>query len=411
MAQVIDVSRAPARAVDTRVIALVGSAHFASHYFILLLPPLFPFIQAAYGVSYTELGLALAAFNVVSAVLQTPAGLLTDRIGATTMLFAGLLCSAVAFGLAASVPSFWFLVAMFGLAGLGNTVYHPADYAILSHRVPPERVGSAYSFHTFSGMLGNAVAPAALLLLERPFGWRGAFFSATVLGVVVAGAVLLQRNVLNGPETQAAPRRARQRQRVEWRLLVSAPLIRNLILFIMLALAGGGLQNYSVVALVALHQTPVKVAQMALTCHLLAVALGVLLGGLIAARTSRHDLMASLGLAIVALVVVPIAVFDLGSAALIAIMSTAGLFSGLIMPSRDMIVRQMAPAGAFGTVFGFVTTGFNIGGIVAPLLFGSIMDHGHPQAVFLLTAAFCLASVLVLAGSPRRLRARSARSA
>src|SRR5215831_19487183 len=136
------------RAGDFRVIFTVSAAHFVSHYYILLLPPLFAFIRSDYGVSYTELGLALAAFNIVSAAFQTPTGFLVDRLGARTILIAGLLLGACGFAIAAAVNSFWVLVAMFAIAGLGNTAYHPADYAILSERVSGERIGRAFSIHT-----------------------------------------------------------------------------------------------------------------------------------------------------------------------------------------------------------------------------------------------------------------------
>jgi len=402
MTQAVDVSGATRQGSEGRVIGLVGAAHFASHYFILLLPPLFPFLRAEYGVSYTDLGLALAAFNIVSAVFQTPAGLFTDRIGAHTILVAGLLCSGLSFGLAAIVPWFWFVVVMFGVAGLGNTVYHPADYAILSHHISTRRIGAAYSIHTFAGMLGAAVAPGTLLLIEHWLGWRYAFGSASLLSAVVAAALILQRKVLVvSPERPVHVARPGRAIRSKWRLLMSPPLVRNLLLFVTLALISGGLQNYSVVALVAVHATTLPVASAALTGYLLLTALGVLLGGLVAARTSSHDTVAAVGLVVVAAVVSPIAFADPHPTILIALMAIAGLFSGLIMPSRDMIVRAQTPPGAFGTVFGFVTTGFNIGGIVAPLLFGWIMDHGYARAIFLLSAGFCLLSIGVLLGGPR----------
>jgi MFS transporter, FSR family, fosmidomycin resistance protein len=401
MTLAVDVPGATSQGGEGRVMGLVGAAHFASHYFILLLPPLFPFLREEYHVSYTDLGLALAAFNIVSAVFQTPAGFVTDRIGAHTILVAGLLCSGLSLGLAAIVPWFWFVVLMFGVAGLGNTVYHPADYAILSHHISPGRIGSAYSIHTFAGMLGAAVAPASLLLIEHWWGWRWAFASASLLGGAVAAVLMLQRKFLAvSPERPVREHVARpdRADRSKWRLLMSPPLLRNLLLFVILALISGGLQNYSVVALVAVHATALPVADAALIGYLLLTALGVLLGGFVAARTSRHDTVAAVGLVAVAAAVSPVAFIDLNPTMLIALMATAGLFSGLIMPSRDMIVRAETPPGAFGTVFGFVTTGFNIGGIVAPLLFGWIMDHGYARAIFALSAVFCLLSIVVLAG-------------
>jgi FSR family fosmidomycin resistance protein-like MFS transporter len=394
MAQALEIRAESKRGRDTRVIALVSAAHFVSHFYILLLPPLFPFVRAEYGVSYTELGLALAAFNVVSAGLQTSAGFLTDRIGAPAVLVAGLLVGAGAFALAALVPSYWFLVAMFAVAGLGNTVYHPADYSILSRHVSAQRMGQAFSVHTFAGMLGSAVAPPALLVLQGAVGWRGAFLVAALLGVLAAAVMMLQRDALGGPVVPARSWPSAEPATGEaWKLLFSPPLLRNLAFFVMLAISAGGLQNYSVVALGALHGTPLSIANAALAGYLLMISAGVLLGGLLASRTQRHDLVAVTGLVVVALMALAIGLVGLDAALLIALMALGGLCSGLIMPSRDMIVRSLAPAGSFGKVFGFVTTGFNLGGIVSPLLFGWLMDAGHPRAIFLLVASFSLLSI------------------
>jgi len=176
----------------------------------------------------------------------------------------------------------------------------------------------------------------------------------------------------------------------------------NLFFFALLATISGGLYNYSVAALGALYGTPVTVANAALTGNLLLSAFGVLAGGLVVGRTTRHGMVAAAGLVVMALMTGLIASVDLGSLALIAAMTVAGFFSGVIMPSRDMIVREITPPGSFGKVFGFVTNGFNIGGIVSPLIFGAIMDHGSPRLVFVSVTAFCLMAVLTVANRPRR---------
>src|SRR6478735_4692954 len=191
------------RATELRIISGVSAAHFLSHFYFLVLPPVFLWVRADYGVSYTELGLAIAVFNGVSAVFQTPAGFLADRIGPYTVLIWGLLLEAIAFALVGLVPSYWFLVAMFAVAGLANTVYHPADYALLSHHVAKERVGSAFSFHTFSGILGGAVAPATVLMLQALVGWRGAFVVSGLLGLMAVVVLLIMRgDFANGPHLQ-----------------------------------------------------------------------------------------------------------------------------------------------------------------------------------------------------------------
>jgi MFS transporter, FSR family, fosmidomycin resistance protein len=382
-----------------RVVGVVSAAHFVSHYYIILLAPLLPFVRAEYGVSYTEIGLAFAAFNIVSAVLQTPAGFLVDRFGARALLVAGLIIGAAAFITVGLIDSFWILVAMFALAGVGNTVYHPADYSLLSQHVPSDRIGQAFSVHTFAGMLGSAVAPASLLIMQSQWGWRGAFIGAGALGIAVAALLLAMRDSSTVRVSSASTRKA-DNTTVGWRLLLSAPIVLNLVFFVLLAMISGGLYNYSVVALGALYGTPVPTANVALSGNLLLSAIGVLIGGLLVARTTRHGMVATMGLGAMALFTAMIAEIDLGAVALILAMSLIGFFSGIIMPSRDMIVREVTPPGSFGKVFGFVTTGFNIGGIISPLIFGAIMDHGSPRFVFLAVAAFSLVAIVTVATRP-----------
>ena len=385
-----------------RVVGVVSAAHFVSHYYILVLAPLLPFVRADYGVSYTEIGVAFAAFNIVSAALQTPAGFLADWLGARVLLIGGLLLGACAFLVVGLVESFWVMVAMFALAGVGNTVYHPADYALLSQHVPSDRIGQAFSFHTFAGMLGSAVAPVTLLMMQSVWGWRGAFVGAAMLGLLVAVLLLAVRE--NAEKKVAPPKRDEGDAAPSgWRVLLSAPILLNLMFFVLLAMMSGGTYNYSVVALGALYGTPLATANAALSGNLLLSAIGVLIGGLLVGRTSRHGLIATLGLASIALFTALIAQIDLGALALVAVMSAGGFCSGVIMPSRDMIVRAVTPPGSFGKVFGFVTTGFNIGGIISPLVFGAIMDHGSPRLVFLLVAVFSLAAIATVVTRPRRL--------
>ena len=219
---------AAGRAPHIRIVGVVSAAHFVSHYYILLLAPLLPFVRADYGVSYTEIGLALAAYNVVTAALQTPAGFLVDWLGARVLLICGMVIGGGAFTIVGLTDSFWLFVAMFALAGVGNTVYHPADYAMLSHHVPADRIGQAFSVHTFAGMLCSAVAPASLLIMQSLWGWRGAFVGAGVLGFAVAALLIAVRE---GAEIKpAAPTPAKDDAApVGWRLLLSPAILLNLL--------------------------------------------------------------------------------------------------------------------------------------------------------------------------------------
>jgi FSR family fosmidomycin resistance protein-like MFS transporter len=391
------------RSAETRLITSVCFAHFVSHYYILLLAPVFIFVKEDYGVTYTQLGYALTAFHVVSTALQTPVGFLVDRVNARYMLVAGLLVGAAAFAIAGLVDSFWVFVAMFALAGLGNTVYHPADYALLGRHVPVERVGRVFSYHTFSGMLGNAAAPATLVFLHATVGWRNAFLCAAALGVVAAVFVFLTPE----PSEPAKPIAKKLDEPVPpatdgWRLLLSTPILANLVFFILLSMSGGGLYNYLVVTLGALHGTPIAVANTALTGLLIMSAVGVLVGGMLTGATSRYGLVTAVGLLCTATACLLVGLIDFPALVLIALMSSVGFFNGLTMPSRDMIVRAVTPRGAYGRVFGFVTTGFHLAGIVSPLIFGQLLDHGYPREIFFFMAFCALLSIATVTYSTTR---------
>jgi len=404
MTQAIELPLSSERASERRLVGGVCFAHLVSHYYITLLAPLFLFVREDYGVSYTELGLALTAFNVLSTALQTPTGFLVDRVSARMVIICGLILGAGAFAIAGLVNSFWVFVAMFAVAGIANTVYHPADYAILSRHIPPARAGRVFSFHTFSGMLGNAVAPPTLLFMQSYVGWRGAFLGAAALGLVAAAVLLLTRE----PAPLAAKTRKQETTGAAldgWRLLTAPAILINLVFFILLSFCGGGLNNYLVAALGALYGTPAAVANWALTALLIMSAAGVLAGGILTGMTSRHGLVASGGLVVTAIVCVLIGLIDFNALALVVLMSAAGFFSGLTMPSRDMIVRAVTPPGAYGRVFGFVSSGFNIAGIVTPIIFGQLLDHGYVREIFFFMALCALLAISTVAFSTTRKRA------
>ena len=387
-----------------RVVAPICAAHFLSHYYMIMLAPLLAFVRADYGVSYTDLALALTAFNLVSAVLQTPAGFLVDHIGARIVLIAGVALGSIAFAMAGLVNSFTVFIAMFAVAGLGNTAYHPADYSLLSHHSPPARIGQVFSFHTFAGMLGGAVAPATLLAMQTHFGWRGAFIGAAIFGFMVltlliaqrptpADRLLEQRHLATAADSSGDAGKSGSHS---WRFLLSPPIMLNLCFFILTSVMGG-LNNFLVVALGALYGTTTTLANVALTGLLLMNALGVLIGGVLAMRTWRHATVASLSLAVAGIATALVGVIGFSSLFLVLLTSLSGLFVGIASPSRDMLVRAVTPPGAFGRVFGFVSSGFNIGSMIAPVIYGMMMDHSEPRALFFFSAAcsiLCIGTVI-----------------
>ncbi len=389
------------RASDAKTIASVSAAHFVSHVYILILPPLFEIIREDYQVSYTELGLALVAFNVLTLVFQTPAGFLVDHIGARVVLIAGLLLGTAAVALAGLIDSFWVFVAMFALAGLGNAVYHPADYSILSDRVTSERAGHAFSIHTFAGMLGGAVTPGLLLFLYGYVGWRGAFMATALLGVAVALVLMLQRDAPKRSEHHHGDATRARADQTSLGLLLSPAIMLNFAYFALFAFAHAGLMTYAVVALAAAHGTPLAAANLALSGFLFLNAGGVLLGGLLLGRIGPGRIT-MISVVVFAAAAATLGLPGLGILGQVVAMSVAGLASGIAMPSRDMMVREVTPPGSFGKVFGFVTTGFSIAGILVPLCYGPLMDEGYPVTVFLVIAGASLLSLTTIAGVQRQ---------
>ncbi len=379
---------------ETKVIALIAVAHFVSHVHIMLLPPLFGEVREAFGVSYIQIGLALTAFNVASALLQTPAGFLVDRVGPRAMLTGGLLLGAIAIAAAALLPGYWFFVISYAFLGVANTVYHPADYTILSATVDHKRIGKAFSIHTFAGYLGSGITPALVLACAAVWGWRGGFLFAAGLSFAIALLVIVAGSILPRVVHKPGQQAAKGDTKVGLSLLLSAPILRNLLFFFCLAMANGGIQTFTVVGMGAIHDTPFSVANVALSGFLLMSAFGVLLGGIVADRTPHHERVAAIGFACTSTMAVLMAWVNMPAAVLIGVMSAGGLLNGMIQPSRDMMVRAVTPPGSFGKVFGFVSTGFNLGGMVAPLLYGWLMDRGEPRAIFMIVTGFILLALV-----------------
>ena len=389
----VDVLAAPQQTksdAPLRTLVLISTAHWLSHFHLLVLPMLFPFLKAQLGVGYIELGFALTVFAVISGLTQAPIGYLADHIGARKVLLTGLTlggCALIMLGLHLSYP--W-LIASAVLLGLANSVYHPADYAILSAHMDEARMGRAFSIHTFAGFLGGAVAPAIVAALVTLTGGHGALIVAGAVGPLVALLLI----VVGIPDASAADRKIDGRHPPKQSIL-TLTLIVLTIFFTLLSLSNAGIGNFGVVALMSGYGASFSSANIALTAYLGFSAVGVLAGGFLADRTQRHGQFAAACFAVNAAIVFAVATVNLPSLLLAAAMGTAGFLGGVIAPSRDMLVRNAAPAGAAGRAFGIVSTGFNLGGIVSPLLFGWIMDQNSPHWVFGASVVFMILTVLL----------------
>ena len=396
----VDVLAAPQQVkADTALRTLTGIsvAHWVSHFHLFVLPMLFPFLKAQLGVGYIELGFALTVFGLVSALTQAPIGYLADHIGARKVLLIGLSVGGLALILLGLHLSYTSLILCAVLLGLANSVYHPCDYAILSAHMDVRRMGRAFSIHTFAGYVGGAVAPAIMAALVAWVGGLGALIAAGAVGPVVALGLI----VVGIPDASSADRRAdglaTSRQSV-----ITPAIIMLTFFFMLLGLSNAGISNFGVVALMSGYGVTFSAANIALTAYLGASAAGVLAGGFLADRTTRHGQVAAACFGVNAIVMLVIATIGLPQALLTSALGLAGFLGGVIAPSRDMLVRNAAPAGAAGRAFGIVSTGFNFSGILSPLLFGWIMDQNMPHWVFGASVAFMVLTVLLALVTDRK---------
>jgi MFS family permease len=401
----VDVLAAPQQAktdAALRTLAAISTAHWVSHFHLMALPMLFPFLKAQLGVGYIELGFALTVFAVISGLTQAPMGYLADHIGARKVLLMGLTLGGSALIMLGLHLSYSWLIASAVLLGLANSVYHPANYAILSTHMDEARMGRAFSIHTFAGFLGGAVAPAIVAALVTTVGGLGALIVAGAVGPLVA--LLLM--VVGIPDASAADRKVDGVHPPRQSIITPAIIVLT-IFFMLLSLSNAGIGNFGVVALMSGYGASFSSANIALTAFLGFSAVGVLAGGFLADRTRRHGQVAAACFAVNAAIVFIIAAIDLPPPLLTAAMGTAGFLGGVIAPSRDMLVRNAAPPGAAGRAFGIVSTGFNLGGIASPLLFGWIMDQNAPHWVFGASVVFMILTVLLALVTDRNPRTGS----
>ena len=379
-----------------RVNALIGTGHFLSHFYMLILPPLFLVWQPVFGVSFAELGMTLMLMSGVTAVLQTPVGFLVDRYGARPFLVGGTLLMSLSICAMGFTTAFWQVLALAALSGVGNSVIHPADYAILSGSVPKDRMGRSFALHSFTGNLGFALGPPVIAMLVPLMGWRSAVVLLGALGVPVVSLILVQSRILidqKRPHDTGAAMSGRQ-------LLMTRPMLLFFGFFFFAAMASAGVQAWVVTVLHQVKGIDLAVASASLTGYMIGNTSGVLLGGWFADKAKRLATITVVLTVASAALTFLVGLLPVGGVVACVMLFCSGLALGTSRTPRDVMVKDAAPPGQIGKVFGFVSAGLPLGSAITPVPFGYLIDHGRPELVLTLVSVLLLASLLCM-GSAR----------
>lgn len=387
---------------DARTIGLIGSAHATSHFFHMLLPPLFPWFIREFGFSYSELGLLVSVFFVVSGVRQACAGFLVDRVGARPVLFGALACFAAAALAAGMAPGYFGLALAAALAGLGNASFHPVDFTILNKRVSQARLGHAFAVHGITGNLGWAAAPVFMAGIATATGsWRMACFAACAVALSVIAALWWNRDAVDDSvgewahTTSAAAGTASGAQAEHPMAFLRLPsiwLCFSFFFFSTCALAA--MQSFASPALGSMYGLPLAQTAMVITGYMLFGAAGMVAGGFLVARVQRLERVIAIAMFAGAGLLALVGTGLLPGIAALWVAAIAGAGTGVAGPSRDMLIKRAAPPGATGRVYGTVYSGLDLGFALGAPLFGALLDSGMTHSVFYGAAAALVLGVL-----------------
>ena len=389
---------------DMKVISLVCFPHMMSHAYWLVIPPMYLILIAAFGLTgefqYTKIATVTTVFAMSTFIFQTPVGFIVDRIGARSMLIGGLALEAVAIGLFGVATAYWQLLILAAIAGVGHTVFHPADYAILSARVSEQRMGRAFSIHSATGYVGFFLAPIFMTGVAELWHWRAAFILIGIIGLLAALVLLTQSGTLRDdspakkPEKDKAKESSTLTTREGLKLILSLPILMCFLYFVLHQMGGGGIRSFLVAALGQIYGTPEVVAAWALSAFTAGSVFGILSGGYVADRFGPRISTAFVTLVPAGVIIALLGWVEINGILLVAALALSGYLIGLLIPSRDLLLRSVTPPGSMGKVMGFASTGSNLGGALIPVVLGYAMDTAGGHWVFWICALFIGAAFL-----------------
>ena len=384
---------------DAAVIGLVGLAHGTSHFSHLLLAPLFPIFMRDFGLSYSDVGLLMSIFFVISGSGQAMSGFVVDRIGARPVLFAAIGCFLLASLAASMATGYAGLVMVAVLAGLGNAPFHPADFTILNQRVSAPRLGYAFSAHGLTGNLGWALAPAFLVGITALADWRTAYHAAALLYLAVLALLFWQREKLR---TEVHVRHADAPKGSDLAFMKLPVVWWCFAFFLLSTMTLAVVQSYAPSILKQLHGVSVEAATLTVSAYMLCGAVGMFVGGFVAATSRHSDRVVAWAMTAGALLLLVCATGWLNGTGTMVVLAATGFAIGVGGPSRDMMIKKATPKGATGRVYGTVYSGLDVGFAVSPMIFGVFMDRGWYALTLAGAALVLLVSVYAAIGVGRR---------
>ena len=385
-------------------LGLVSAAHFFSHFYLLVIPFLFLSIKAEMGLSFIQLGLITALYAAGSAGGQFFMGVYIDRYGPRWFLILGLLTVAIAFILMGFCSAYWMLLGLGLIAGLGDSVFHPADFSVITSVVQEERLGRSYAFHAFAGFAGFGAAALVVPVVNNILGWHLTLMTLGGCGLVMTGILYLERarfEVISQAFETLPAQNANTVLGDMWKFASMPPILLLFAFYVVVAWSGQGIQQFSPAALPKLFGVGEVGVSSAVFSYLFSITIGIIIGGYLADKTKRFDIMVILGYGISILLLVGVGLAAIPFGMVVLSLAIAGFLAGLVMPSRDMVVKSVAPPGSAGKAFGFVNMGFGFGGMIGPVIFGAIMDTSFVQGIYYGSAFFMFLAILTAVAAAR----------
>lgn len=396
------------RKQDILLISLLGVAHGLSHYFHLIIPPLFPWIMPEFDASFAQMGAVMTIFFITSSLGQATTGFLVDKLGPKVCLYGGVSLLMIAGFLFSVAQSYWWFYPVAACAGLGNSVFHPTDYSIMNRCITQDRLPFAFSIHTVVGNIGWALAPIFMVGVATFTGsWRLAAATAGIMALLVLLSLVLHNNLFDqalklDKGITVEEKKQDKKTDIGFGFLKLVAVWLCFLFFFCNSFALGILQNFAPSIFEATYHVGLEIATGGLTAYMIGSIIGILSGAYVAKAIKRSDYVIAATMSVSALMAILLASQWLGANSVLPLMAVMGFGVGLATPSRDLLIRgacmKFLGTNSFGRVYGFTYCGMDVGQTLAPLVVGPLLDAGFFSFALVLVGTFQTFALLTALG-------------